>query len=98
MRTSVQAPLVRSVGAESFAHITSAPVAEIEGEGVLFDGVLTDEQVGDVWWFVTSVDDVDQAERESIAADIAAAEAGTHGTSWLNTAYAKLARYAIGLQ
>lgn len=70
---------------------------EFTRDGLLFDGALTDNEVGAVWWYATSTDDADQARREALAAMIAAAEAGTNGAGWLTDAWAALARYAIRL-
>lgn len=100
MSTSIQAKRARSVGLDSFAHITDVPLAVdgIQPEGLLFDGELTDEQIGDVWWWVTSRDDADQTRREAIAALVADAEAGINGAGWLTDAFAVLGRYLIGLE
>lgn len=99
MATSIEARVVRRpLRLDSFGHITAVPLVAFDSLGLLFDGDLTDIEIGDVWWFATSTDDADQARREAIAVSIADAEAGTNGAGWLTDAYAALARYAIGLQ
>lgn len=98
MNTSVQASLVRSVGPFSFAHITTAPVLAIEGQGVLFGGALTDEEVGDVWWWVTSRDDTDQAARENIAALRSAATAPTGTADDVKALALAVSAYLLGIE
>lgn len=100
MSTSIGAKVVRpQLGYGSFAHITATPLAAggITVDGLLFDGDLTDEQIGEVWWYATSRDDTDRAKREALAILVADAEAGTNGAGWLTDAFAELGRYVLGL-
>ena len=67
--TSVAGRVVRPIGLDTFADITTAPVVTPEGitrDGLLFDGVLTDAQVLEVWERMTSADDLDQARRAAV--------------------------------
>ncbi len=69
MSTSVEGRVVRTVGEDTFADLTDAPLVIPEGvtrNGLLFDGDLTDEQVFAVWERMTSTDDVDQARRAAL--------------------------------
>lgn len=96
MSTSIEARQAR-VNMAALANVTSARLIAIDDHGLLFEGDLTDEEVGDIWWHVTSADATDQTARESIAAKVTDAEAGTHGSGWLTDAYAELARYVARL-
>jgi hypothetical protein len=99
MSTSIEARQARALNYQSFAHITSTPLVAFDSNGLLFDGTLTDTEIGDVWWYATSADDTDQAKREELAALIAEAEAKPYNenTKWLTDAWARLARYQIRL-
>lgn len=71
MTTSIEGRVLRSVGLDSFADITDVPLVVpggIDRKGLLFDGDLTDEQVGDIWWRMTSVDTGDEESRRNLAA------------------------------
>ena len=94
MSTSIQARQARSLGYDSFTHITSVPLLDFDPDGLLFDGTLTDIEIGDVWWYVTSTDDADRVARQSIAAKVTAAEASATAA---DLRYAELARYVARL-
>ena len=69
MSTSVQGRVVRPrLGYDSFTHITAVPVAQggITSAGILFDGVLTVDEVAAVWRFITSRDGADQSARDTL--------------------------------
>ena len=69
MSTSVEGRVVRTVGEDTFADLTDAPLVIPEGvtrNGLLFDGDLSDEQVFAVWERMTSIDDEDQARRAAV--------------------------------
>lgn len=68
MSTSIQARQSRGLGFDSFADITDVPLVDFDCGGLLFDGDLTDMEIGAVWWFATSRDDADEAARRNIAA------------------------------
>src|SRR3546814_15515788 len=66
MSTSVEGRVVRSVGPDTFADITTTPLvipAGVTRDGLLFDGLLMDAEVFAIWEPMTSVDDPDQARR-----------------------------------
>jgi len=67
--TTVTADPARPIGYSSFAELLpGVAVLSIGVRTVTFDADLTPEQVDDVWWFVTSRDDADEARRRNIKA------------------------------
>ncbi len=100
MSTSIEGRVVGSVGFDSFADLTTARLESFTSSGVLFDGDLTDTEIGDVWWRMTSLDACDQTCREDLAVLIAEAESKPYNenTKWLTDAFARLARYQIRLE
>lgn len=68
MSTAIEARQARPLNFSSFAHITSVPLVEFDSDGLLFDGVLTDTEIGDCWWYATSRDAADMTRRQSLAA------------------------------
>lgn len=72
MMTTIEGRRRRSkMGLDGFADITTAPVVEMTSTAVTFDGTLTAQQIKDVRWRFTSIDDADEAERRDIAALVA---------------------------
>src|SRR3546814_17251528 len=66
MSTSVEGRVVRSVGPDTFADITTTPLvipAGVTRDGLLFAGLLMDAEVLAIWERMPSVDDTDQARR-----------------------------------
>lgn len=69
MTTSIQGRVVRPIGLDTFADITTTPLvipAGVTRDGLLFDGTLTDAEVFAIWERMTSVDDTDQARRAAV--------------------------------
>lgn len=71
--------VVRPICLDTFADITDAPLVltggRVDRNGLLFDGELSDEQIGAIYGRMTSRDDIDQAKRADICAKVAAVEA-----------------------
>lgn len=69
MSTSVAGRVLRSIGPNTFADVTTTPLVVPDGvtrDGLLFDGELTDDEVFAVWERMTSLDDTDQARRAAL--------------------------------
>lgn len=71
MSTSIQGPVMRSIGLDTFVDITAVSLVlpgGITPDGLLFDGDLSDDEVFEVWARMTSRDDLDQARRATVRA------------------------------
>lgn len=64
--TLVPGPLRRSVGYDSFTHLTDAQVLSITDRGVEFAGELDPDTIAAISAFITSTSDEDQAARAAL--------------------------------